>query len=63
MSRRDTDAIVIPIDITKVTPVVRPWTKEEADAAREEYKRSLRLRNASPEGAGKDRENKPDLVN
>ena len=45
-SRRDTDAIGIPIDITKVTPVVRPWTKEEADATREEYKRSLRLKRA-----------------
>lgn len=48
-SRQDTDAVGIPSDITKVTSVVRPLTKEEADAAREEYKRSLRLKRALSE--------------
>ena len=34
--RRDTDAIAKPIDISKVVFKTRPWTKEEAEKARQE---------------------------
>ena len=36
--RRDTDAIARPIDPSKIVPAVRPWTKEEAEKARQEYR-------------------------
>ena len=32
--RRSTDAIARPIDIKKIIPKNKPWTKEEAEKAR-----------------------------
>ena len=49
MSRRDTDtdAVGVPIDITKVKLINdHIWTKEEAKAAKEAYLKRLRERKA-----------------
>ena len=47
MSRKDTDAIAVPIDITKVKLITNHiWTKEEAAAAKEAYLKRLRERKA-----------------
>ena len=45
MSRRDTDAEGVPIDITKVKLINNHiWTKEETQAAKEAYLKRLRER-------------------
>ena len=49
--RRDTDAIARPIDISKIVPKVRPWTKEEAAKAKQEYKQRMLERAAQKNGA------------
>ena len=36
--RRDTDAIAKPIDVAKITPRVKPWTREEARKAKLAHK-------------------------
>ncbi len=47
MSRRDTDAVGVSIDITKVKLINdHIWTKEEAKAAKEAYLKRLRERKA-----------------
>ena len=49
MSRRDTDAVGVPIDITKVKLINdHILTKEEAKAAKEAYLKRLRERRAMP---------------
>ena len=49
MSRRDTDAVGVPIDITKVKLINdHIWTKEEAKTAKEAYLNRLRERKAMP---------------
>ena len=42
--RRDTDCVGIPIDVSKITPKVKPWTKEEAERERLKYKAEMAKR-------------------